>query len=270
GPPGAGRGAGVRVLDVRPDRVALGNPPGAADEVARLVAAANRLDLLAVDGGPAAHDLEAVVGRRVVAAGDLDAAVEIEAERRVVEDGGRHHADVGDLGAGGDQALEERVVEARRRQPAVAAAGGAALALGGEMGADGAAEIPRVLVGEVAIGDPTEVVLAEDPRVHQTYSSSPARRATTSRTSWARSRGTTRTALPARTTTRPETPTSATSPASVATMLSRASTATMRPDATLPSASAARTSASALHEPTSLQPKSPARTSRPWVFSMTP
>src|SRR5262249_22628481 len=147
GPPRPEREVRARVLDVGPDRVALADSRGAAGELAGGVAAADRLDLVAVDRRPAAHDLEAVVGRRVVAAGDLDGTVEIEAERREVEDGRRHDADVGDLGAGGDETVEERVVETRRRQPAVAAEGEPALPLGGEMAGDGAAEVARVLVG---------------------------------------------------------------------------------------------------------------------------
>ena len=58
---------------------------------------AQRLDLGAVDSRAADADLEAVVRGRVVAAGHLDRAVEVEVEEREVDDRGRADAEVDDV-----------------------------------------------------------------------------------------------------------------------------------------------------------------------------
>ena len=70
--------------------VPSGAPPG-------LDVPAQRLDLGAVDGGAADADLEAVVLGRVVAAGDLDGAVEIEVEEGEVDHRRRADAEVDDV-----------------------------------------------------------------------------------------------------------------------------------------------------------------------------
>ena len=83
-------------------------PAAAVRGAARFDQPAQRLDLGAVDGRAADADLEAVVLGRVVAAGDLDGAVEVEVEEREVGDRRRADAEVDDVEAGLEQALAER------------------------------------------------------------------------------------------------------------------------------------------------------------------
>src|SRR5207342_537771 len=67
------------------------------------------------------HDLEAVVVRRVVAAGDRDAATGPQLEAAEIHHWRRHHADVDDVAAGLAQAFAQPSDEIRTRQPAVTA-----------------------------------------------------------------------------------------------------------------------------------------------------
>ena len=77
------------LLDVRRDHVGgvLGGIPGnlAAREVAGFDHAAKLLDGLAVDGGTAADGFEAVELGRIMAAGDHDGGVGLQAEDGIVE-----------------------------------------------------------------------------------------------------------------------------------------------------------------------------------------
>ena len=68
-----------------------------------------------------AHELHAVVVRRIVAGGDHDAAVHLARERREVDDFGAAEADVVDVDAGVEQALLQRLAEQFAREPDVAA-----------------------------------------------------------------------------------------------------------------------------------------------------
>ena len=68
-----------------------------------------------------AYDLHAVVVRRVVACGDHDAAVELLAERREVDELGAAHADVEHVDARVREALDQRRSERRARRADVAA-----------------------------------------------------------------------------------------------------------------------------------------------------
>ena len=127
---------------------------------------AQLLDLGAVDGALAADDLEAVVLRRIVAGGDHHAAVGAQVKDREVEPRRMDHADVDDVDPGRQQLALEGGMDARRRDPAVPPQRDAAGARVGEVGAGRAAEVGHEVVGEVALGDATDVVLAKDSGVH--------------------------------------------------------------------------------------------------------
>src|SRR6185369_7728144 len=75
--------------------------------VARLDVPAQRLDLGAMNGGAADADLEAVVLGRIVAAGHLNRAVEIELEEREVADRGWAGAEIDDLEPGFEQSAAD-------------------------------------------------------------------------------------------------------------------------------------------------------------------
>ena len=120
------------------------------------------LDLGAVDGAAAAHDLEAVVLGRVVAGGDHHAAVGLQVKHREIEH--RRGTTPTSMTSSPDASSPAFTcgVDARRRDPAVAAerdATGAALR---QVIADGAAERAGEVVGEVAVGDAADVVLTKD------------------------------------------------------------------------------------------------------------
>ena len=90
------------------------------------------LKVVAVQRLGAEAELEAVVLGRIVRAGDLDAADDVQVVQAPVEHGRRHDADVDDVDAGARQAVDERVAQLVAARPVVAAdgdvAGDAALA----------------------------------------------------------------------------------------------------------------------------------------------
>jgi len=123
------------------------------------------LDLLAGQGQVAVSQLEAVVFRRIVAAGDHHAAVGPQAVAGVVEDRSRHDADVEDPRTGRDHAIRHRVAEPIRGRPHVAPDG--ELDSLGPQGAEHerrvcAAQRPHDLFGQVLVDEPADIVLAED------------------------------------------------------------------------------------------------------------
>ena len=98
-----------------PTRAGVVNLPASAmrADVLQAVVAADRPRALA-------HELHAVVVRRVVARRDHDAAVHLARERREVDDLGAAEADVVDVDARVEQALLERLAELLARQADVA------------------------------------------------------------------------------------------------------------------------------------------------------
>jgi hypothetical protein len=101
---------------------ALADPRGRG-ELARLGQRTDVLQAIIATDGPRAfaHELHAVVVRRVVARRDHDAAIHLLEERREVHDLGAAQADVVDVDAGVEQALLERLAEQLARKPDVAA-----------------------------------------------------------------------------------------------------------------------------------------------------
>ena len=123
---------------------------------------AQRLDVGAEERLLAHHHLEAVVVRRIVRAGDLDAAVGIEVVDGEIEHRRRRHADVGDVDAGGRQAFDAGGGQFGRAQPAVIAQRHAATALAADHRAEGAADGARVGGMHRVADDAADVVLAQD------------------------------------------------------------------------------------------------------------
>ncbi len=86
--------------------------------------------------------------------------------RRIIEHWSGHRADVGDVAAGGEQAFQQRVAEARGAEAAIAAqvdvfAAAAAL----QVGAQPASQQYDIGAQEFRFGDASDVVLAEDGRL---------------------------------------------------------------------------------------------------------
>src|SRR5947207_216336 len=145
---------------VAPDDAPLRSPAGL--ELAGLEAPAQVLDLPAVQRLLAEAELEAVVVGRVVAAGHLDAAVQVPVEEREVHERRGADADVEHADAGRRDARGDRGRVGIGGEAAVAADGHHAPArLGGE-GAEGLAQAAREVGVEVLLGDAADVVLAED------------------------------------------------------------------------------------------------------------
>ncbi len=142
--------------------------PTAAREVEILARdhLAQRADLVARQCLLAAHQLEAVFVRRIVAAGDLHAALEVAVKHPEVEQRRGTDALVDHVHPRLQQALEQRRVQPVRAQPAVAPERHRALALSREEAAEGASEVPRQLVVEIALGLAADVVLSKDKRIH--------------------------------------------------------------------------------------------------------
>ena len=92
----------------------------------------------------AQHHLEAVVVRRVVGAGDLQAAVGVEVMDREIEHRRRPAADPEHVDAAGAKAVAERLGELGRAEAAVEAEAGPPAAGGAKHRRVGPAQRPRV------------------------------------------------------------------------------------------------------------------------------
>lgn len=123
----------------------------------------------------AAHHLEAVFVTGVVASGDHDAAVRLQAVHGAIEERRGPDANVQHVNADRYEPFDERRVQAIRRKAAVAGDGDAKGLVGvgecrsplrfftqpKEPGSEAAADRHRELVGSIAFGNAPNVVLAE-------------------------------------------------------------------------------------------------------------
>jgi hypothetical protein len=109
--------------------------------------------------------LHAVVLDRVVAPGDVGAAVELPVGGREVEDRRRREPDVDDVDAGGAHAFDEALFETVRRQAIVPADGDPPAAVAANHGRVGAPDLPEHVGVDVAADEPAHVVGAEHVRV---------------------------------------------------------------------------------------------------------
>ena len=125
-------------------------------------APAERLDFRAEHRAALQQQLEPVVVGWIVAAGDLDAAVDVEIMGREIEHRRGAHADLDHVNAAFVEAADQRRFEHARMGAAVAAdrdPPGAFVA--GERGV-GPAERVSIVLGERVADDPADVIFAQD------------------------------------------------------------------------------------------------------------
>jgi len=151
-----------QAMDVIVDDVDIGDRPVAFAPVAGGTALAEHLDFAAKQGAAEQQHLEAVIVRRVVASGDLDAAVDVERRRCVIEHRAWPHADADDVEAAFGEAADQRVLEYMRMGAAVAADGDFACAFLGRERRIAAAEGISVRFVERVADDPADIVFAQD------------------------------------------------------------------------------------------------------------
>ena len=125
-------------------------------------ALAQGLDQLAVQGLAAEHHLEAVVVRRVVAAGDRHARVATQLEGGEVGDRRRHAADVDDVDTGGADAVGQRASQGRAGEATIATDGNRRLLARACFGTEGVADGAHRVGGEGGVDDAANVVGLED------------------------------------------------------------------------------------------------------------
>ncbi|MNH11014.1 hypothetical protein D3C79_705180 [compost metagenome] len=124
------------------------------------------LDLFVGQGIASDDDLEAVVVRRVVAAGQHHTGLAGQHVGCVVQRRGGHQADVADLAAGIDQALDQLFDQHRAGQAAIAADRNLRFALGQALRADGAAD-PVGGFGVKGLADHAAYVICAENAVGQ-------------------------------------------------------------------------------------------------------
>ena len=126
---------------------------------------AQLLDLRAVQRLLAEHHLEAVVARRVVRAGDLQAAVGREMVHREIHHRGRAATDPKDLDAAALQTVRQGLGELGRAQAAIESEADPTTAPGPQHGRIGPAQRMRIRRRQRLADDPADVVLAQDRRI---------------------------------------------------------------------------------------------------------
>ncbi len=124
------------------------------------------LDALPVQAVFFETDLEAVELRRIVTAGDHDAAVRVEVVQREVGHRRRHHADVDDIATGAVQGACHDGTELLRAFSNVPAQSQRFFAVTPEISADGFADLFDVVGRQVLCHQAPDVVFAEDLRIH--------------------------------------------------------------------------------------------------------
>ncbi len=134
----------------------------AAGQVVALQTRQQGLDLLVGESVAGDDDLETVVVRRVVAAGEHHPRLASQHVGGVVQRWGRHQADIADLATGVGQAFDQLLDQHRAGQAAVTADRDLWLALGEGLGADGATD-PVGGLGMQGLADhAADVIGAED------------------------------------------------------------------------------------------------------------
>src|SRR5262249_55504907 len=135
---------------------------GAGAQRSGLHAPPQRLDVVAVQRLRSEAELEAVVVRRVVAAGHLHPTAQLPMEDGEVEQRRRAHPDVDHVDAGGADAVAERGGVGLGGQPAVAAHGDQLGAPLRRQRTERLAQSVGEPCVEVALRHPADVILAED------------------------------------------------------------------------------------------------------------
>ena len=122
-----------------------------------------------MNGSRAGDRLEAVILGRIVAPGDHDGAVGLEMDSRIIQHRSRHHADVGHLAAGRLEPRHQRIAQPLRAQPAVASDVDVLAVAPLKVCPDAASQILDIGVRQLRIGDPADVVFAENGRLEHTF-----------------------------------------------------------------------------------------------------
>ncbi len=125
-------------------------------------APSNGLDRVAAQGLAVHDDLQAIVFRRVVAAGDHHASARVEVMCSEVQDGCRRQPDVHHIAPGLEQALHEGRMQRHAGQAPIARDDHGLLPEGMGLGPDGEADLHDRVVGQRTADDATDVVAAED------------------------------------------------------------------------------------------------------------
>ena len=131
-------------------------------QVAGLDALLEVLDGIEGQRGAADDHLQAVVVRRVVAAGDRDAGVAAQFVGSEISQRGGHAADIDGVDAGGADAVHQGAGQFRAGQAAIAADGDGRLALFDGQRAQGMADLANHLGGQRFVDDAPDVVGLED------------------------------------------------------------------------------------------------------------
>ena len=126
---------------------------------------AELLDPLAIERGLAEHHLEAVVARRIVRAGHLEAAVRVQVMDREVEHRRRSAADREHLDAARAKTVAQRLGQLGRAQPAVEAEADPPAAGRAQDGRIGPPQRTGVGRRQRLADDAANVVLAQDGRM---------------------------------------------------------------------------------------------------------
>jgi hypothetical protein len=135
--------------------------------------AAEHLDVLPEEG-TAAHDhLEAVIIAGIVAAGDLDAAIDIELGFGEIEHWGRANADPDNIQSRLGEAAHQLRLERRGMSAPVAAQCRPAAAAPAEQRAEGPSDRIGIGFGQRFPDDAADVVFAQRSRVETMHSGAP-------------------------------------------------------------------------------------------------
>ena len=113
---------------------------------------------------PPAYHFESVIFGRIVAAGDHHGARGLQVEHRVIKQRCRRHADVSHLAAACHQALNQRIAQPRRAQPAVTPQVDIFSVLPLQISPDRLAQLDDSRIQQFLICDAANVVLTKNSR----------------------------------------------------------------------------------------------------------
>ncbi len=130
--------------------------------MARSGARTDRLDLGPKHRPPVHQQLEPVILGRVVAAGNLDAAVDVEIMGRKIKHGGWTHGNLHDVGAAVGKAADQRHLELAAMQPPIAADRDSPRAFIARHRSEGSAEAVGIVFAQRVTDDPANVIFAQD------------------------------------------------------------------------------------------------------------
>ncbi len=128
---------------------------------------AQTIQLTAIEAPSLTDDLEAVVTRGIVAASDLHTAIDGKRHRGVIQHRRGNHPQVNDRHPARQQSRKKRGMNPRRVQTTVSPDHQRHPATVLNQRSNALSDGLHHIVGQVAVGDPSDVVLAEHQRVHR-------------------------------------------------------------------------------------------------------